>query len=76
LKPHADGSGYTVILQDDVEGLQILKDEQWFTVPTISDAFLVLMGDQMEVYMVHLFINWYGRVRVSLVRVEGSNPIN
>lgn len=49
LKPHADGSGYTIILQDDVEGLQILKDEQWFTVPTISDALLVLMADQMEV---------------------------
>ena len=49
LKPHADGSGYTVILQDDVEGLQVLKDEQWFTVPTVSHALLVLMGDQMQV---------------------------
>ncbi|KAG2729377.1 hypothetical protein I3760_01G247200 [Carya illinoinensis] len=49
LKPHADGSGYTVILQDDVEGLQILKDGQWLTVPTISHALLVLMGDQMEI---------------------------
>ncbi|GKV28159.1 hypothetical protein SLEP1_g37245 [Rubroshorea leprosula] len=49
LKPHADGSAYTIILQDDVEGLQVLKGEQWFTVPTISDALLVLMGDQMEI---------------------------
>jgi hypothetical protein len=54
LKSHADGSGYTIILQDDVEGLQILKDNQWFTVPTISDALLVLMGDQMEVY-IHIY---------------------
>lgn len=49
LKAHADGSGYTIILQDDVEGLQVLKDKNWVTVPTISDALLILMGDQMEV---------------------------
>ncbi|KAL5539444.1 hypothetical protein UlMin_044984 [Ulmus minor] len=49
LRPHADGTGYTIILQDEVEGLQTLKDEQWFTIPTISDALLVLMGDQMEI---------------------------
>ncbi|XP_030546853.2 protein SRG1-like [Rhodamnia argentea] len=48
LKPHADGSGYTIILQD-VEGLQVLKGDKWFTVPTMSGALLVLMGDQMEV---------------------------
>ncbi|GAV85795.1 2OG-FeII_Oxy domain-containing protein/DIOX_N domain-containing protein [Cephalotus follicularis] len=48
LKPHADGSGYTLILQDDI-GLQVLKDEQWFTVPMISEAILVLMADQMEI---------------------------
>ncbi|XP_022714793.1 protein SRG1-like [Durio zibethinus] len=49
LKPHADGTGYTLILQDDVEGLQVLQGEQWFTVPTIPDALLILMGDQMEI---------------------------
>ncbi|PON90057.1 Oxoglutarate/iron-dependent dioxygenase [Trema orientale] len=49
LKPHADGSGYTIILQDEVEGLQVLKDEKWFTVPTIPDALFIVMGDQMEI---------------------------
>lgn len=54
LKSHADGSGYTIILQDNVEGLQVLKDERWFTVPTISDALLVLMADQMEVWLMFI----------------------
>ncbi|XP_021906591.1 probable 2-oxoglutarate-dependent dioxygenase ANS [Carica papaya] len=49
LKPHSDSSGYTLILQDDVQGLQILKHQQWVTVPTISNAILVLMGDQMQI---------------------------
>uniref|UniRef100_A0A5B6YUL7 Putative Codeine O-demethylase n=1 Tax=Davidia involucrata TaxID=16924 RepID=A0A5B6YUL7_DAVIN len=48
LKPHADGSGYTLILQDEV-GLQIQKNDKWFTVPKIPDALLILMGDQMEI---------------------------
>ena len=55
LKPHADGSGMTIVLQDrDVLGLQILKDDQWFWVPTLPDALLVNAGDQLEVCYVCL----------------------
>ncbi|GMP34573.1 hypothetical protein CsSME_00007388 [Camellia sinensis var. sinensis] len=48
LKPHADGSGYTVILQDEV-GLQVFNNEKWYTVPKIPHALFILMADQMEV---------------------------
>ncbi|KAI3455287.1 hypothetical protein Pfo_011950 [Paulownia fortunei] len=48
LKAHADGSGYTVVLQDE-PGLQILEHGKWYTVPKNPDALLVLMGDQMEI---------------------------
>lgn len=48
LKPHADGTGYTIILQDEV-GLQVLKDGKWYTVPKDPTALLVLMGDQMQI---------------------------
>ncbi|KAL8473433.1 hypothetical protein ACS0TY_030321 [Phlomoides rotata] len=48
LKAHADGSGYTLLLQDE-EGLEVLKDGKWYTVPKNPDAILVLMGDQMEI---------------------------
>ncbi|CAN4100181.1 unnamed protein product [Withania somnifera] len=48
LKPHSDGSGYTIILQDEV-GLQVLKDGKWYTVPKDPTALLVLMADQMEI---------------------------
>lgn len=48
LKPHSDGSGYTIIIQDEI-GLQVLKDHKWFTVPKNPHALLVLMADQMEV---------------------------
>jgi isopenicillin N synthase-like dioxygenase len=42
-------------LQDDVEGLQVFQDERWLTVPAISDALLVLMGDQMEVWLMLIY---------------------
>lgn len=50
LRPHADGSGITFLLQDkEVEGLHMKKDNQWFQVPIMSHALLVNLGDQMEV---------------------------
>ncbi|KAJ8768138.1 hypothetical protein K2173_021078 [Erythroxylum novogranatense] len=50
VKPHADGSAITFLLQDKhVEGLQFLKDKEWFRVPIISHALLVNVGDQIEI---------------------------
>ncbi|XWS17079.1 hypothetical protein CRYUN_Cryun33cG0037200 [Craigia yunnanensis] len=50
LKPHADGSAITVLLQDkEVEGLQILKDDQWVSVSIIPQALLINVGDQVEI---------------------------
>lgn len=67
LKPHADGSGYTIVLQDE-EGLQVFKDGKWFTVPKISEAVLVLMGDQMEVMTNGIFKSPVHRVVASSER--------
>ena len=50
VKPHADASAVTFLLQDkEVEGLQFLKDNEWFRVPIIPHALLVNVGDQVEV---------------------------
>jgi isopenicillin N synthase-like dioxygenase len=39
VKPHADASAVTFLLQDkEVQGLQFLKDNEWFRVP-ISPQF-------------------------------------
>ncbi|KAF7153072.1 hypothetical protein RHSIM_Rhsim01G0050400 [Rhododendron simsii] len=49
VKPHADGSTITFLLQDkEVEGLQILQDGQWFRVPIVPHAILINVGDQAE----------------------------
>lgn len=54
LKPHSDKSGITVLLQDqEVEGLQLFKDNVWSRVPTIPHALIVNLGDQMEVRLLY-----------------------
>ncbi|KMT02735.1 hypothetical protein BVRB_8g193210 [Beta vulgaris subsp. vulgaris] len=50
LKPHSDGTAITILLQDkQVEGLQVLKDDQWFKVPIVSDSLFINIGDQLEI---------------------------
>nr|GEV99020.1 non-heme dioxygenase N-terminal domain-containing protein [Tanacetum cinerariifolium] len=49
VKPHADGSTITVLLQDkEVESLQLLKDDKWVGVSIIRDALTINVGDQIE----------------------------
>ncbi|KAL5547727.1 hypothetical protein UlMin_002958 [Ulmus minor] len=50
IKPHADGTAITLLLQDEtVEGLQFLKDNQWYRAPIIPEALLIFVGDQAEI---------------------------
>ncbi|XP_048335243.2 protein SRG1 [Ziziphus jujuba] len=50
VKPHADGSAITILLQDkNVEGLQVLKDNQWYRAPIIPEALFINVGDQVEI---------------------------
>lgn len=49
-KAHSDRSTLTFLLQDDrVDGLQVLKDDQWFKAPVIPGAIFVNAGDLVEV---------------------------
>uniref|UniRef100_A0A2N9HYN1 Fe2OG dioxygenase domain-containing protein n=1 Tax=Fagus sylvatica TaxID=28930 RepID=A0A2N9HYN1_FAGSY len=49
LQSHSDMGAITLLIQDDVGGLEVLKDEQWITVHPLSDAILVILADQTEI---------------------------
>lgn len=50
LKAHTDGSALTILFQNnEVEGLQIKKDGTWISVKPLPNAFIVSLGDVMEV---------------------------
>lgn len=46
---HTDSSVLSILSQDRVGGLQVLKDDQWFTVKPISNTLIVNLGDMMQV---------------------------
>lgn len=48
--PHSDADALTILLQlNDTQGLQIRKEGQWIPVKPLPDAFIVNIGDIMEV---------------------------
>ncbi|PPD85387.1 hypothetical protein GOBAR_DD17673 [Gossypium barbadense] len=49
LPGHTDPNLITILLQDDVPGLQVLRDGKWITVNPICNTFIVNIGDQMQV---------------------------
>ncbi|XVF80328.1 hypothetical protein PTKIN_Ptkin15bG0061700 [Pterospermum kingtungense] len=49
LPAHADPNVITILLQDDVPGLQVLKDSKWIAVNPIPYTFIVNIGDQIQV---------------------------
>ncbi|KAJ0233166.1 Non-hem dioxygenase N-terminal domain-containing protein [Hirschfeldia incana] len=49
LPGHKDPNLITVLLQDEVSGLQVFKDSRWIAVHPIPNTFIVNMGDQMQV---------------------------
>lgn len=50
LSPHTDRMGLTLLLQaNDVQGLQIRKDGKWVAINALDGAFIVNVGDTLEI---------------------------
>ncbi|XVE97095.1 hypothetical protein REPUB_Repub02eG0281100 [Reevesia pubescens] len=50
LSSHSDPGGMTILLPDhDVAGLQVRKNGKWITVKPVPNAFIVNVGDQIQV---------------------------
>ncbi|KAK9052776.1 hypothetical protein SSX86_029406 [Deinandra increscens subsp. villosa] len=49
LQSHSDMGFITLLIQDNVAGLQVSKDGEWVTVDPVSHAILVILGDQTEI---------------------------
>jgi len=47
---HTDAGALTVLLQDDVGGLQVHKDGHWHDVPSVKGALVINTGDMMQVW--------------------------
>ncbi|KAF7816417.1 protein SRG1-like [Senna tora] len=51
IGPHSDSSSITILLQDDdITGLQIHHQEQWVPVKPLPGAFVVNVGDALQIW--------------------------
>ncbi|KAF7804382.1 protein DMR6-LIKE OXYGENASE 1 [Senna tora] len=50
IPPHSDYGFLTLLLQDQVEGLQIQHQAQWLTVQPLPNTFVVNVGDHLEIF--------------------------
>ncbi|KMT09542.1 hypothetical protein BVRB_6g130040 [Beta vulgaris subsp. vulgaris] len=48
INQHADNDTITILLQDEIGGLQVLHDDQWYEVPHIPGALVVNTGDMLQ----------------------------
>ena len=60
---HSDAGALTILLQDDVQGLQVYREGSWYDVPTISGALVVNTGDMMQVWSNDNYLAPVHRVR-------------
>ncbi|GKT58294.1 2OG-Fe(II) oxygenase [Colletotrichum tofieldiae] len=80
---HTDFGAITMLLQDEVDGLQVWdkKNETWIDVPPTEGAFVVNLGNLMarwtnELYKsnIHRVINKSGQERYSIPVFVSGNP--
>ncbi|KAK6140116.1 hypothetical protein DH2020_026114 [Rehmannia glutinosa] len=50
MPPHSDYGFLTLLLQDQVKGLQIQHEHNWVTVQPIPGSFVVNVGDHLEIF--------------------------
>ncbi|PON80861.1 Oxoglutarate/iron-dependent dioxygenase [Trema orientale] len=49
VEPHTDMSALTILVPNEVPGLQVWKDDHWVAVDYLPNALFVHIGDQIEV---------------------------
>jgi salicylic acid 3-hydroxylase len=66
LPGHKDPNTITILLQDDVSGLQVMRDGKWVAVDPVKDALIINIGDQMQVQT---------RSELPVVTINGSSSL-
>ncbi|GAV75117.1 2OG-FeII_Oxy domain-containing protein/DIOX_N domain-containing protein [Cephalotus follicularis] len=74
LPGHTDVNLITVLLQDDVPGLQVLRNGKWVAINPIPNTFVVNLGDQMQVISNDLFKSVLHRALVNINKERISIP--
>ena len=47
---HTDAGALTILIQDEVGGLQVHRDGYWYDIPPVAGAIVINTGDMMQVW--------------------------
>ncbi|ERM97315.1 hypothetical protein AMTRI_Chr04g183840 [Amborella trichopoda] len=72
---HTDMSALTVLVPNDVPGLQVCKDDQWFIADYIPNALIVHIGDQIEILSNGKYKSVLHRTTVNKEKARMSWPV-
>mmetsp|Transcript_12165 Transcript_12165/g.19642 ORF Transcript_12165/g.19642 Transcript_12165/m.19642 type:complete len:414 (-) Transcript_12165:790-2031(-) len=73
---HTDSGALTILAQDENGpiSLQVRKGDQWYSIPPVPDAFVINVGDLMQVWTNDLFQAPEHRVLTNRTRERFSAP--
>ncbi|KAL5068089.1 hypothetical protein RYX36_018976 [Vicia faba] len=59
ITKHKDPYIITILMQDDVSGLQVFKDGKWISVEPLPHAFVINIGHLLEVHLITNLYRYY-----------------
>ncbi|XP_043715025.1 flavonol synthase/flavanone 3-hydroxylase-like [Telopea speciosissima] len=72
---HTDMSVLTVLVPNDVPGLQVFKDDRWFDAKYIPNALIIHIGDQIEILSNGKYKSVLHRTTVNKEKTRMSWPV-
>ncbi|WOL20384.1 hypothetical protein Cni_G29189 [Canna indica] len=72
---HTDMSAITILVPNDVPGLQVFKDDHWFDAKYVPNAIIVHIGDQIEILSNGYYKSVLHRTTVNKEKVRMSWPV-
>lgn len=75
VEPHTDMSALTLLVPNEVPGLQVFKDGRWVSAIYVPNAIIVHIGDQLEILSNGRYKSVLHRSVVSKDKVRMSWPV-
>ncbi|KAF5200494.1 Flavonol synthase/flavanone 3-hydroxylase [Thalictrum thalictroides] len=75
VAPHTDMSSITVLVPNEIPGLQVFKDDHWYNAKYIPNALIIHIGDQIQILSNGKYKSVFHRTTVNKDKTRMSWPV-